>query len=300
MAKATVGSKNKQAAAIKEQEVLTAVNGLTLDSVSGDIAATQVEVQKSLADLSSKLTERLQILRNIESAIELKEQSLKQLYEIERTATALDDLKAEIDNQRKAWQEEQGQEERQSREKVSERKKLWQREEEEYDYKLAQEQKKVQDGFADRMATLEKENKGRQEGLEKNWSEREGELKKRETELADLKKQVENFPEMVKKEVNAAVAIATNSLKKEYETKIVLQTKDAETAQKLAAQEIASLNQAILKFQAQVDGLKEQLEQAHHDVKEISAKALDSASGRSAMEALQKVLEKEQTYKPSK
>ena len=90
------------------------------------------------------------------------------------------------------------------------------------------------------------------------------------------------------------MAISTNSVKKEYETKMVLERKDAETAQKLAAQEINSLTTSINKLNAQVEDLKVQLDSARHDVKEISSKALEIASGRSAMEALQKVLEKDQ------
>src|SRR5262249_39177692 len=65
------GAKNRQAAAIKETEVLGAVAGLNLDGVSGNIASTQAEVQKSLGDLSAKLLEQLQVLRNIEEAIAL-------------------------------------------------------------------------------------------------------------------------------------------------------------------------------------------------------------------------------------
>jgi hypothetical protein len=246
------------------------------------------------------MAEKLQVLQTIESAIDLKKEQLKQLYSIETTATTLDDLTAQIESTRIAWTEEQVQQDRKFKEAVTERKKAQDRAEEEYQYKLAQEHKKGQDTFADRMATLEKENKNKQELLDKGWTERETELKKRETELADLRKQVENFPEVVKKEVNAAVAIATNSLKKEYETKIVLANKDAEMSQKLSAQEVASLNQTIVKLQAQITGLQTQLEQAARDVKEISAKALESASGRSAMEALQKVLEKDQPTKPMK
>jgi len=150
------------------------------------------------------------------------------------------------------------------------------------------------------MAQVERENREHQEGLTKDWADRETELKKRENELIELRQQVANFPEVVKKEVNAAVAIATNSVKKEYETKMVLSSKDAETAGKLAAQEATALTATISKLNHQVDDLKVQLEQAHRDVKEISAKALDSASGRTTMEALQKVLEKEQNYKPGK
>src|SRR5262249_52690255 len=153
---------------------------------------------------------------------------------------------------------------------------------------------------AAQMADQVKANKDKQEALEKDWAHREAELKRREKELEDLRTQVTNFPEVIKKEVNAAVAVATNSVKKEYETKIVLAAKDSETAQKLAGQEVVSLKQAIEKANAQLSELKSQLDQAHHDVKEISPKALESASGRSAMEALQKVLEKEQNFKPSK
>jgi colicin import membrane protein len=299
MAKA-VGTKTKQATAIKEAEVLNSVSHLNLDSVSKKITGTQVEVQKSLASLSAQLTEQLQVLQNIEASITLKKDSLKQLYDIEVSFQTLDDLNAQIVSRRQEWDEEQALKQRQFAEQQSERDKQWARAEEEYGYKLAQEHKKTEDGFAHRMLQQERENKDRQDGLEKSWSAREGELKKREQELTDLKTQVANFPEIVKKEVNAAVAIATNSLKKEYETKILLASKDAETAQKLATQEVTSMQGSITKLNTQIEDLRTQLEQAHRDVKEISAKALDSASGRSAMEALQKVMEKEPTYKPSK
>src|SRR5262249_26070068 len=153
---------------------------------------------------------------------------------------------------------------------------------------------------AAQMADQVKANKDKQEALEKDWAHREAELKRREKELEDLRTQVANFPEVVKKEVNAAVAVATNSVKKEYETKIVLAAKDTETAQKLAAQEIGSMKAALEKANTQIGDLRTQLEQAHRDAKDIAAKALESASGRSAMEALQKVLEKDQTTKPGK
>jgi colicin import membrane protein len=300
MAKASVGAKNKAAAAIRDAEVLDSVNGLSMDSVTSSVAATQVEVQQSLATLSGKLTEQLQVLQNIEAAINLKRSSLKQLHGIEATAVELDDLNAQIAAQKQSWEEEQAAAKRRFGELESERKKVWARQEEEYSYKLAQEHRKLEDAFSQRMAQMEKDNRERYEALEKGWTERETELKKRETELSDLRQQVANFPEVVKKEVNAAVAIATNSVKKEYETKMVLSAKDAETAAKLATQDLASNTASITRMQSQIEDLKTQLEQAHRDVKEISAKALDSASGRSAMEALQKVLEKEQTYKPGK
>lgn len=300
MAKAA-GTKNQKAAAIKESEVLGSVADLSLDGVSSSITATQVEVQKSLADLSAKITEQLQTLRKIEEAIDLKNDELKSLYDIEAKAVDLDELTAQIEAQRKAWEEEQTRKKQEFAESQSERNKQWVRTEEEYQYKLAQEHRKLQDEFAALMTQKEKENRDRQEQLEKSWAEREGELKKRETEVAELREKVANMPEVIRKAENAAQAVATNSVKKEYETKIQIAAKDTEMAQKLAAQEVASLTQSTAKLHAQIEDLKTQLDQAHRDMKEISAKALESASGRSAMEALQKVLEKEPaTYKQGK
>ena len=295
------GAKNRQATAIRETEVLQSVSGLNMDAVSGTIASTQVEVQKSLAALSAKLVEQLQVLGNVEEAIALKREELKQLYNIESAAVSLDDLDAKIEAQRDAWMEEQARKQREFAEQQSERNKQWARVEEEYQYRMALEHKKGEDEFAYRMAQQEKGNRDKQEMLDKNWGQREEELKKREKELEDLRTQVASIPEQIRKAENAAAAVSGNSVKKEYETKIVLATKDADTAEKLAAQEVGSLRTALEKAHAQLAELKTQLDQAHHDVKEISAKALESASGRSAMEALQKVLEKEPgAYKSGK
>jgi hypothetical protein len=294
------GAKNQAAKAIRETEVLEAVTGLSLDSVSSTLASTQVEVQKSLADLSAKLVERLQMLKNVEEAIQLKQEELKQLYNLEAKEIELDDLKAEIDRQHEAWDEEQARKGREFDEQRAERAKGWRREEEEYKYDRSQQQRKAEDVFKQKMEEQEKANRNKQELLEKTWAEREVELKKREHEHAELKAKVEGFSEVVKKEVNAAVAVATNSVKKEYETKATLAQKDLEMFQKLAAQETASLKQALDKASAEIASLKAQLDQARADVKEISGKALESASGRDAMAAMQKLIEKEPSAKPGK
>src|SRR4051794_4868721 len=222
MAAKVQGTKNRRAMQIQEAEVLASVKDLNLDSVSKSIAETQVEIQKVLADLSAKVLERLQDLENVESSIRLKKEELKQLHEIEILATTLDDLQAGIQEQRRSWEEEQATKQRDFKEMQSERNKQWKREEEEYQYRISQEHRKQQDTLTTLLGQQQKENKEKQEQLEKTWAEREGDLKKREQELADLRKFKDDYSEMVKKEVNASVAVATNSLKKEYETKMVL------------------------------------------------------------------------------
>src|SRR5262249_48806205 len=159
----------------------------------GNIASTQAEVQKSLAGLSAKLVEQVQVLRNVEEAIALKRDELKQLYDIEAAAVQLDDLAAQIEERRRGWDEEQARKQREFAELQSERNKQWARAEEEYQYRLSQEHRKAEDAFAGRMAAQEKANKERQQDLEKDWAGREAELKKRETEVAELRAKVDGI-----------------------------------------------------------------------------------------------------------
>jgi hypothetical protein len=175
----------------------------------------------------------------------------------------------------------------------SEQRKQWVREEADYKYTTEQNRRKMADTLAYEHDQKQKANREQQEQLEKNWLERETILKKAEQELAELRQMKENLPETIKKSNNEAVAIANNSLKKEYEHQKQIAQKDAETEKKLADVQAASDRQTIDKLQAQVADLKLQIEQAHQRVADISTKALDSASGRATTEALQRMMETE-------
>src|SRR5262249_37555354 len=141
------GTKNRQAAALKDQEVLDSVKDLSLDSVTSDITSAQVEVQRTLASVSARLVEQLNVLRGVEDAIKLKREELKQLHKIQATASTMDELEEQIANQRKTWDEEKSAKQREFSEMRSDRNKQWAREEEEYQYRIAQEHKKLTDSF---------------------------------------------------------------------------------------------------------------------------------------------------------
>src|SRR5436190_3943934 len=169
MAAKTQGVKGRAARQIQEAEVLTVVKGLNTESVSQSIVETQVEVQKVLADLSARVMERLQELETVDEAIRLKKAEFTQLHGMEAVATSLDDLEAQIKDQRRAWDEEQAAKKREFDEMRSERNKKWVREEEEYQYRLALEHRKLEDAHASSMAQQEKANREKQSDLEKSW-----------------------------------------------------------------------------------------------------------------------------------
>lgn len=293
------GSKNK-ISDFRASEINAAVKDLSLEGVSNKLASTQVEITKQLAGLSATLAERLGTLDTVDAAIILRKEELQTLHEISVSATTLYDFQTNIQTQHDLWEKERQLHEVSIRERDSERSKQLQRTEEEYKYKTAQEQSKIQDAFNAKMALQDKAAKDKQEQLERIWATRDSDLKLREHELISLRKQVEEFPIVIKKEVDSHVAIATNSLKKEYETRITLLNKDIETSQKLGAQEIKSLNENIIKLNTQVLDLQKQLSQAHTDVKEISAKALESSAARETVSNLQKAFESVQGNRSSK
>jgi len=290
---AVKGAKNKRVVEQQEKEVLAKVQDMTFDSVTKELAGVQVELQKTLAELSGTLAEQFQLLEDVQKTIALKKHELKQLHQIEATATTLDELLAEIEERKEQQVEEEAEFKRKLNEEKSELRKQWVREQQDYQYEQKQKNKLADDALNEIIRQKEKANREKQELLEKTWAEREVELKKREQELAELRAFKEAAPEMVKKAVNQEVAIANNSLKKEYEHQKVILQKDAETDKRLADARHAADAQTIAKLQTQVDQLEKQLELANQRATDTASKALDSASGRSTTEALQRLMETE-------
>ncbi len=281
------GSKKTEVAQIKKTEVLASVGGLSVGGVANQIAKTQVEIAKTLADVGTQVSAALATLETVHAAIAVKKEELKTLHEIEATALTLDDLNGSIQAARELAAAEEAAAVAEAAEAAAETAKARKREEDEYAYKTGQARRKAQDDFAAEQAVARKAEADRKEKVEKDWAAREGELKARENELTALRQAVADYPGKLQAEVNKEVAIATNSLKKTLESTHALAAKDAETNLKIAQHEKAGLAQEIARLQATITGLHAQLDAAHKSAQTVAEKALDSASGRQAMEALQ-------------
>ena len=295
----TKGAKNKSTE-VKNNEALEAVKDLTLDKMSKEIGSVQCEIQNTLASAQAKVAQALSIKDQLDKAIELKKEELQQFHEIEVTATSLDELQAKVEEVRKSWEEEQVAKQKEFESQRKERELLWKREEEQYLYTKAQEHKKLEDLNKFNFEQIERANKLKNDRLEKDWSEREASLKSREQEVIELRKQVEDFPNKLKAEVDAKVAIATNSLKKEYETQIKLLNAENTSNLKLSQQELASANKTIDSLDKQIVSLKAQVDQANQRVIDISAKALEASSGRDTVETLKRALDGTQQSRQGK
>lgn len=276
---------------LKNDVVLENVKSITLDGVSKKIAAVQVDIQQTLAKLSTELTQNLDTLNTVNTAIVLKQEELKNLHDIEATKISLDTLNQDIETTRQVWTEEQTRKAKEDDLARRERQLRWTREEEQYKYERDQAHKKLEDDFNARIQEATKQNTLQAEALQRSWEKREADLKSKEQEFTTLRAEVEAFPAKLKAEVQKAESIVGNVMKKDFEMERKLLEANFNNKIQLAEAQVASEKMKTVELEKQVASLKAQLDMAQKDIKEISTKALESASSRETVNSLQKALE---------
>ncbi len=275
-------------------EVRKAVEAVSVDSVAQRIAALNREVSSTLLDLSEKLTAEVDLLSGVREAVQLERQELGRLHKIDIAATSLDQLvqdhareqerlEAEIEARRGEWEQEARTGERERKEAEEALRKQRQRENEDFEYKKQLDRKKAQDRYEEEVRHLEKKNAERQSELERTWAEREAALKDKEDELAALLRQVEEFPKRITAERESALAEANREATARYEQQILVLQKDAEAERKVAALQIAGLQETIRRQTEQLAALEKGVEEAKRQVQDIALKAIEGASGSRAL-----------------
>jgi colicin import membrane protein len=254
-ARAVSNPKTEELDRLRNQEIRQAVESVSVDAVVQKISGMGLEISKSLSELSGKLVAEVEKLTTIREAVSLEQRELERLHKIDIVAASLDNmlqdyhskkegLEGEIVSQRAAWEEEEISRAQDQKDFEDSLKKQRQREMEEYEYKKALERKKAQDKYDEEIRLLEKKDKEKQENLEKSWQQREAVLKDREAEWAQLRKEVDDFPARLKKEIDAAVAAALKSAEQRFEQQMMLLKKDSDAEKRVAELQIHSLRDA--------------------------------------------------------
>lgn len=297
---ASASPKAAEIARARETDVRQAVQGITVEAVVQRMSGLGLEVSKALADLSAKLTAEVDNLSSIREAVTLESRELERLHKIDIAAAALDQLvqdfrlqkeqlERESSEQRASWTREEEERTQQQKEYEDALKKQRQREVEDYEYKKTLERKKAQDRYEEETRLLEKRNKEKQEALEKSWQQREAALKEAEGELARLRKEVESIPERLKKEVEEAASHASSLTAQKFEQQLLLVKMDAESEKRLSELQIKSLNEAVARQAAEIESLQRQVDEAKRQVQDIAIKAIEGASGASALAHVNKI-----------
>lgn len=308
-ARESAGSKATEAAAVHDAEVLQSVGGVTVEAVVQRVSTLGLEISKALSEISAKLVDEVDRLATVREAAAIERKELERLHKIDVAATALDDmvrdyaqqkerLEGEIAAQRAAWEEEKQTTERERRDQEENLKKQRQREADDFEYKKTLERKRAQDKYDEEMRLLERANKEKQEALAKSWQQRETALKESEQELVTLRREVAEFPNRLRAEVDHAGAQALKAAQQAHDQAVVLLKKDAETEKRLAEVQIKTLEELATRQSAQLSALLKQVDEAKQQVQDIAVRAIEGASGAKALTHINQIAMEQAKNRP--
>jgi chromosome segregation ATPase len=271
-----------------QMQVLDKVANMNAEGMHKDFSDMQLSIQKTFAGLQVDVTNRYATLEELNTAISLKQSRLKDLHSIEAAAISLDDLQAQLEQQRGAIVQERNDADQAQADTQTAWAQQKKRIEDEWIYGTDQKHRKTLDDFNQQLLKQQRDEATRQEALQKNWKDREEVLAEREAELTSLREKVDNFPDQMSSEVKKQVAINENVIKKHYETELQLLRKDNEANTKLNAEREQALKSTVSRLEGQAVSLQNQVESAEKRAAEIAKTAFESVSGRDALAAVQR------------
>jgi len=280
----------------RNKEAVAVVDILSSESVIQGIGNLKVEIGKMLTRIPDILEEEVNKYRRIKEAIGVKEETLREIYDIEKAAQTLNALletqtqkrgefedemavkreqfNYEMQQLRREWEKEKKLYEETAREQAAELKKRQQREKEEYEYSFKREQRLVKDKFEDEKAKAEKMLRERKETMEKELTEKEKNLDKREEELDELHKRVNAFPKELEATVNKSIKETTERLLAESKAKEDLIKRTSDGERNVFVTKIEALEKKAKEQGDQIVKLLQQLEKAYQKIEDIAVKTV--------------------------
>jgi hypothetical protein len=299
----------KQAAEVRPEEqmgerlVLQAVeaaDSLSTGGIVQGIGTLKAEIGALLNGLSDRLDAENNKYRQIKTAVEAKEKELREIFEIQKSASSLaalieaqhrqrqafeaemaarrEELEREMQAKRAEWEREKQLHEAELQEREAAELKKREREREEYLYAFQREQQLARDRFGDQAAKLEREIQSKREELEREFAERGQAIARQEAELNELRQQVSAFPEKLQAAVDKAMADAIERAQAAAKSREDLLQKEFEGERNVLQTRIESLERTVKEQSAQIARLSGQLEKAYGQVQDIAVKALEGAS----------------------
>ncbi len=133
------------------------------------------------------------------------------------------------------------------------------------------------------MCLLEKQNKEKQEKLEKGWQDRESALRAQEDELARLRQESAGLAESLKRECECAAKESTQATEARLQQEIPLASEEMEAEELLADGKIKSLEETIGRLNERIGRLQKQAEETTKQVQDVALKAIKGAAGANAL-----------------
>lgn len=228
-----------------------------IDKIFADF---QSSLHTHLMDVRSSLLDQYATLQEFQKAITLSSQQLELQRHISLAADSLDQLVDEQARRSAAFETEMDQRKCDLEEQIASKKKSWEREVEEYDYrnKLKHERDLVE-----------------AEEREKSLASREAAIHAQEQEIAMLKKTVEQFPKELESALNKREQEATQRLTQQFIHEKALTEKETAAQARLLELTIKNLEERLTFSVQEIVALKHQTDEANAKAQALAIKAIE-------------------------
>jgi len=309
-----VKARPEQEAALRRQQETVQTAAALMEDAKGvqDIAALKTALGRMLGQLAEQLDAELQKFQAVQKAVALKEQELKEFYEIEKNVQTLaalleaqtqeraafeeekaherEDLETAMAETRERWQKEKADYDLAVKAQKEADKKLRDREREEYEYAFSREKALAQNQFLDEKAAQEKELATAREAAGKELAEREHLVAEHEIELKELRAAVEKLAKERDLAVKQAVDALREKLGGEHKAQIELLQKTFDGERGVLATKLQAMEGTVKEQTAQLTKANAQLEAAYGKVQDIAVKALEGSANAKTIQGLHSLL----------
>jgi hypothetical protein len=292
-----IATKQEEAEKEKSKEILAAASEYTVDSIVKAIADLQLEFGSIVSGLSEKLAGENSKLEQLNKAIEIESQNLKELQQIRVVADTLDILRKEHQEKLKVLEQDTASKRELLEKEISQTRKGWQKEqadfeeaeqiyneslikertkeEEEYLYKLETTLKLNTNAYEAKKRMIEREVQETTQDKEKNWAEREKFLNANQKLFTEYQQKVAAFPnelaEAIKKAREEAIKDATQKATVEAN----LFEKEWQGSKQSYELRIEALEQTIQKQSEQIESITAQLQAALKQAQDLAMRAFN-------------------------
>jgi len=279
----------KKATRKRNQEAVSQASKLTPDSVAESLKTIKLQVTETFDNIQNTLLTKFGNVKEIEEAIEAKQEQLKELHDLHSEADALAILletkkleqeRARVEQQgiRSSWLAEKAQHEKEDKAFREELVTSRRREEESYRYDTKKRRQADEDVWR-------QERKEEVEAFNAEVSTRTAELAAEakvfadgEVRVKELEAKVVEVETQAEKRTAKEVAIATNALKSNLTHAFELERKDFQNKVEKLETELASKQVRVAELEHRNEELNQKYMASILQVQQIAERAIDGAS----------------------
>lgn len=272
-------TKSQQAKSVKDSTTLAKAEAVNLEFTLENLSKTTLSVNETLATIGKTLVEKYAELESVQDAIKLKKEEMKELHGADKILLSISDLEAEKE---KAYQDNV----RVANELAEGRA----REEQQFQYNLAQKRKQDDDAWAEQLRVRNNQERDRREAFEKDLKVRNELLQAQEKEYQEAIAKLATFDAELEKKVNSEVGKERGILTSKFEQeKRILAVEHGAQVSGLQ-KDIEHANKTIASKDTEILTLREQLAKAIQSQTELASKTVEGANDRKSLAEMQAIV----------